>query len=147
MGEGVCCAALSMSEPDFSQSVVAHESAFVHISVDAVEMSFTRVLPQYEVEVVFQHRLSCGVLGNHHLVVAQEPQQVVVVEIGTRVEQWLLLVSFSTRSRKMNNESLKASLLNPLRVSMSIMGNKSWSPGLHWVMKFSSCVCCAIFGR
>lgn len=89
----MCCAALSMPEPDFSQSVVAHESAFVHISVDAVEMSFTRVLPQYEIEVVFQNRLLRGVLGNHHLVVAQEPQQVVVVEIGTRVKKRFLLVS------------------------------------------------------
>lgn len=89
----MCCAALSMSEPDFSQSVVAHESAFVHISVNAVEMSFTRVLPQYEIEVVFQNRLLRGVLGNHHLVVAQEPQQVVVVEIGTRVKKRFLLVS------------------------------------------------------
>lgn len=87
------CAALSMPEPDFSQSVVAHESAFVHISVDAVEMSFTRVLPQYEIEVVFQNRLLRSVLGNHHLVVAQEPQQVVVVEIGTRVKKRFLLVS------------------------------------------------------
>lgn len=89
----MCCAALSMPEPDFSQSVVAHESAFVHISVNAVEMSFTRVLPQYEIEVVFQNRLLRGVLGNHHLVVAQEPQQVVVVEIGTRVKKRFLLVS------------------------------------------------------
>lgn len=93
MGEGTCCAALSMPEPDFSQSVVAHESAFVHISVNAVEMSFTRVLPQDEIEVVFQNRLLRGVLGNHHLVVAQEPQQVVVVEIGTRVKKRFLLVS------------------------------------------------------
>lgn len=89
----MCCAALSMPEPDFSQSVVAHESAFVHISVNAVEMSFTRVLPQDEIEVVFQNRLLRGVLGNHHLVVAQEPQQVVVVEIGTRVKKRFLLVS------------------------------------------------------
>ena len=72
----------------------SHEAAFVYIAINAIEMPLTRVLPHDKVQMVVEHRLITRVLGNHHLVVAQEPQQVVVVEIGTRVEQWLLLVSF-----------------------------------------------------
>ena len=57
--------ALSMPEPQFAQFVLAHETAFVHIAVDAVQVSFTGVLPHGYVTAVCKHRLLVGVLRYH----------------------------------------------------------------------------------
>ena len=64
----------SVSESDFSQSVSTHESALINVSVHAVELSLTRVLPHLEIPAVSEHRLSLGVLGNHQLVAVQFAQ-------------------------------------------------------------------------
>ena len=85
---------LSVSESDFSQSVSTHESALIHVSVHAVELSLTRVLPHFEIPAVSEHRLSLGVLGNHQLVTVQFAQQVIIVEIGSGVDEGLLPIGF-----------------------------------------------------
>ena len=85
---------LSVSESDFSQSVSAHESALVHVSVHAVELSLTRILPHLEIPAVSEHRFSLGVLGNHQLVAVQFAQQVTVVEIGSGVDERFLPIGF-----------------------------------------------------
>ena len=85
---------LSVSESDFSQSVSTHESALIHVSVHAVELSLTRVLPHFEVPAVSEYRHSLGVLSNHQLVAVQFAQQVIIVEIGSCVDEGLLPVGF-----------------------------------------------------
>ena len=74
------------------QTVVAHKSAFVHISVHAVYVSFTGILPYYEVLVVVEDRFLSRLLGYHELVVAEFAAQVSVVEVCAGVEQWFLFV-------------------------------------------------------
>ena len=85
---------LSVSESDFSQSVSAHESALIHVSVHAVELPLTRILPHLEIPAVSEHRFSLGVLGNHQLVAVQFAQQVTIVEIGTGVDERFLPIGF-----------------------------------------------------
>lgn len=85
---------LSVSESDFSQSVSTHESALIHVSVHAVELSLTRVLPHFEIPAVSEYRHSLGVLSNHQLVAVQFAQQVIIVEIGSGVDEGLLPVGF-----------------------------------------------------
>ena len=57
--------ALSMPEPQFAQFVLAHEATFVHIAVDAVQVSFAGVLPHGYVTAVCKHWLFVGVLRYH----------------------------------------------------------------------------------
>ena len=38
-----------MSESYFSQPVIAHDAAFVNVSVDAIEVPLAGILPHYEV--------------------------------------------------------------------------------------------------
>ena len=83
-----------MSESYFSQSVSAHESALVHIAIDAVEPSLTGILPHLDVSTILEHWLALGVLGYHDFVAVQFAEQVVVVEVGSRVDEGLLLVGF-----------------------------------------------------
>ncbi len=85
-------ARLSVSEPDFPELVLSHEPALVDISVDAIEMSFTSVLPHDIVEIVLEHRSPLCVLGDHHFVVSQPSKEVVVIEIGSCVNKRLLFI-------------------------------------------------------
>ena len=74
--------------------MATHESAFVHVTVDAIESSFTRILPHLKVSSVTKHRGALGILGYHELVTVEFAEQIVVVEVGTRIDEWLLLVGF-----------------------------------------------------
>ena len=85
---------LSVSESDFSQSVLSHEPALIDIAVDAVQSSLSGVLPHLEVSSVPEHWLALGVLRYHELVAVQLAQEVVVVEVGSCIDEWLLLVCF-----------------------------------------------------
>lgn len=83
-----------MSESDLSEPVLSHESAFIDIAVHAVEPSLSGVLPHLEIPAVSEHGLTLGVLRYHELVAVELAQQVVVVEVGASIDEWLLLVSF-----------------------------------------------------
>ena len=84
----------SVPESDFSQLVSAHEPTLVHVAIDAVQPSFSRVLPHLEVAPVFQHRSAFGVLGYHELVVVEFAEEIVVVKVGSGIDEGLLLVGF-----------------------------------------------------
>lgn len=43
---------LPMLEPDLTHAVSSHETAFVDVSVDSVDVTFTRILPDDIVTVV-----------------------------------------------------------------------------------------------
>ena len=75
-----------MSEFNFAQSMIAHKSALVHIAVDAVDASFTRVLPHGEVTSIGQHRFALRILCHHERVAVDSSNEVLVVEIRKRVE-------------------------------------------------------------
>lgn len=90
----------SMAEPNLAQPVLAHEPALVHISVDSVESAFTCVLPYHEVQVVLEHRFILRILGNHDLVVAEQSQEIVVVEVGARIDEGFLLVFLLHQSQE-----------------------------------------------
>ena len=83
-----------MSESDLSEPVLSHESAFIDIAVHAVEPSLSGVLPHLEVPAVSEHGLTLGVLRYHELVAVELAQQVVVVEVGTCIDERFLLVGF-----------------------------------------------------
>ena len=83
-----------MSESDLSEPVLSHESAFIDIAVHAVEPSLSGVLPHLEVPAVSERGLTLGVLRYHELVAVELAQQVVVVEVGASIDEWLLLVCF-----------------------------------------------------
>lgn len=57
-----------MSETYFSQSVIAHESAFIYIAIDTIEPSFTSILPHLKVAPVFEDRFTLSVLSYHELI-------------------------------------------------------------------------------
>lgn len=83
---------LSVSESDFPQSVSAHEAALIHVSVYAVELSLTGVLPHLDISAIAEHRFTLAVLGNHQLVAVEFAQQIIIVEIGTGIDERLLAI-------------------------------------------------------
>ena len=50
-----------MLEPYFAHAMPSHKTAFIHISVDAVDMTFTGVLPDNVVTVVGKIGLFVGI--------------------------------------------------------------------------------------
>lgn len=109
-----------MSESYFSKLVLPHEPALVYIAVDAVEPTLTRVLPHDEVEVVLQHRLVLGVLGYHHLISTQLAEEVAVVEVGTRIDERLLLVGLFHQAEEGEQRVLKRFRVQPaLRLNVN----------------------------
>ena len=81
-----------MSEPDFSQSMPSHETAFVNIAIDAVQSSLTGILPHFEVSAVCQHWFALGILSYHELIAVQLAKQVMVVKVGSSIDERLLSV-------------------------------------------------------
>lgn len=92
---------LSVPESDFPEPVVAHESALVHISVDSIESAFTRVLPHLEVASVLKNRCALGVLRNHEFIAVELAQKVMIVEVGSGINERLLLVGFFYKQQKL----------------------------------------------
>lgn len=92
---------LSMSESDFSELVAAHEAAFVNIAVYSVEPALTRILPHFEIPTISQYRYAFCILGNHQLVAVEFAQQIVIIEIGSRIDEGLLLVCFLYKMQKL----------------------------------------------
>ena len=91
---------LSMSEPDFSQSMPSHEPAFVNIAIDTVQSSLTGILPHFEVSAVCQHWFALGILSYHELIAVQLAKQVMVVKVGSSIDEWLLLIYFLYQIQK-----------------------------------------------
>lgn len=89
-----------MSEPDFSQSMPSHEPAFVNIAIDAVQSSLTGILPHFEVSAVCQHWFALGILSYHELIAVQLAKQVMVVKVGSSIDEWLLLIYFLYQIQK-----------------------------------------------
>ena len=89
-----------MSEPDFSQSMPSHEPAFVNIAIDAVQSSLTGILPHFEVSAVCQHWFALGILSYHELIAVQLAKQVMVVKVGSSIDEWLLLICFLYQIQK-----------------------------------------------
>ena len=85
---------LAVAESDFAKPVASHESAFVNVAPDAVDVPLSGILPHGNVSIILQARLVGGVLCNHDFIVVDFSKQVSVVEIRTSVEQWLLAVFF-----------------------------------------------------
>ena len=90
-----------MSESDFSQSMSSHEAAFVNITIDSVQSAFTCILPHFEVSAVCQYGFPLGVLGNHELVAVQLAQQIMVVEVGSSIDERLLSVGFFNQMQEL----------------------------------------------
>ena len=90
-----------MSESDFSQSMPSHEAAFVNITIDSVQSTFTCILPHLEVSAVCQYGFPLGVLGNHELVAVQLAQQIMVVEVGSSIDERLLSVGFFNQMQEL----------------------------------------------
>ena len=81
-------------ELQFSQPMRSHEPALVDVSVYAVDMPFTGILPCEDVAFVDEFRLTLGVLRNHKLVAVEFSYEIAIVEICTRIDKWLLFVGF-----------------------------------------------------
>lgn len=92
---------LSMSESDFSELVTPHETAFVNIAVYSVESALTRILPHFEISTIAQYRDALRILGNHQLVAVELAQKIVVIEIGSRIDEGFLLVCFLYEMQKL----------------------------------------------
>ena len=72
--------------------MVAHETAFVHMSIHAVYMAPASVLPHGNVALVEQLRFHIAILGYHELIVVYGPEQVFIIEVGIGIEQRFLPV-------------------------------------------------------
>ena len=83
--------------------MVAHETAFVHMSIHAVYMAPASVLPHGNVATVLQHRLSAGVLGYHNLVLAKPVLAVMVVEVGAGIDKRPLMVRTLPQPKKLED--------------------------------------------
>ena len=81
-------------ETDFTQAMVAHETALVHITVDTDNAPLGSVLPHGVVTIVGQHGSLFGIHSNHQLIVVYLSQQMLVIEIAEGIEQRLLVVGF-----------------------------------------------------
>ena len=81
-----------MSEPNLSQSMPAHESALIHVAIDTVQLSLTGILPHFKVSSILEHRLTLGILCYHQLVTVELSQEIMVIEVGTRIDERLLFV-------------------------------------------------------
>jgi hypothetical protein len=81
-------------EPDFAQSMIAHESAFIHASTDTYNASMTGVLPHGDIASVGQYGLFFGVHRNHQLVIINLAYKMLIVEVTERIYQWLLMIGF-----------------------------------------------------
>ena len=79
----------------------SHKSAFIYIAVYTVESSLSGILPHLNIPAITEHRLSLGVLGYHDLVAVELAEQVVVVEVGTCIDERFLLVGFLYEMQKL----------------------------------------------
>lgn len=70
----------------------AHESALVHVAIDTIQFSLTGILPHFKVSSILEHRLTLGILGYHQLVAVELSQEIMVVEVGARIDERLLSV-------------------------------------------------------
>lgn len=84
--------ALSVSESNLSQSMPAHESTLIHVAIDTVQFSFTGILPHLKVSSILEHWFSLGILCYHQLVAVELSQEIMVIEVGTRIDERLLSV-------------------------------------------------------
>ena len=87
-GEGL----FPLPEPQFTQSMVSHESGFIHITVDASQSPLTRVLPQGNVTTIGKYRLLLSILGNHDKIPVKLLPKILVIEIRTSIDERLLLI-------------------------------------------------------
>lgn len=77
---------------NLSHGVLAHESGFVYEPLDAVDVTFARVLPHGDVTVILQPWLTLCVLSNHDFVIVELAQKMAVVEVSASVDERFLLV-------------------------------------------------------
>ena len=70
----------------------AHESALIHVAIDTVQLSLTGILPHFKVSSILEHRLTLGILGYHQFVTVEFSQEIMVIEVGTRIDERLLPV-------------------------------------------------------
>ena len=84
--------ALSVSESNLSQSMPAHESALIHVAIDTVQFSLTGILPHFKVSSILEHWFSLGILCYHQFVAVELSQEIMVIEVGTRIDERLLSV-------------------------------------------------------
>ena len=91
-----------MSKSYLSQFVVAHKPALVDVSIYTIDVAFSRILPHGNVSAINEYGLSLGILGNHNLIVVKHSsRQNVVVEVGTCINQGLLLVLLFYQMQKL----------------------------------------------
>jgi hypothetical protein len=79
-------------ETYFFQGMVTHETAFIYISVDTMEVSFSGILPYEIIFAVFENGLGGTILSYHEGVAVHLASEVLVVEISATVDEWLLAV-------------------------------------------------------
>ena len=75
-----------------AQTMLTHKPALVDITLYAVDMSLTGILPKHIVLVICQDRLVGGILGYHELVVVQFANKITVVEVCPSVDKWFLMI-------------------------------------------------------
>ena len=83
---------LIVSEADFPKFVPPHEPTLIDKAVHASDSTLRRVLPHRDVAVVLQSRLVVGILRNHHEIIVEFAQQMLVVEIRAGIDERFLLV-------------------------------------------------------
>lgn len=84
--------ALSVSESNLSQSMPAHESTLIHVAIDTVQFSLTGILPHFKVSSILEYWFSLGILRYHQLVAVELSREIMVIEVGTRIDEGLLPV-------------------------------------------------------
>ena len=74
--------------------MTAHKAAPIYITADAIDATLTSVLPHGNLAIVCHHGFVVGIHGNHYLILVNLALQVLVVEVATGIDEWLLLIGF-----------------------------------------------------
>ena len=82
----------AVSELQLAELMVAHETALVNVSLDAVEVSLSGVLPKGDVPIVDEYRQTLRVLSNHQQVSVELSCEVLVVEVRSGVDERSLTI-------------------------------------------------------
>ncbi len=75
-----------VSEADFTERVVAHETTLVNIAVDTDYATFRSILPHGIVAIVSQHGSIVSIHGDHQLIVVNLTLKMLVIEIAEGIE-------------------------------------------------------------
>ena len=91
----------------------AHESALIHVAIDTVQFSFTGILPHLKVSSILEHWFSFGILCYHQFVAVELSQKIMVIEVGTRIDERLLSVCLFYEMQELKERVTKLLCLLP----------------------------------